>query len=240
MDRRAFLLSLLVPAVLPRRAAAGQRTPTPSQVEGPYYPPPAMRARRFPAESADLTRVGDTAAEGVRVLLLGRVVDLDGAPQGGARVEVWQTCHRGRYLHPADDWGSEIPQDPGFAYFGATETDGEGGFALLTVMPRRYPSGARREWWRPPHVHLKVRAGRRERLTTQLYFDDPLDPDNGWRHRAVQEVDRVLGVVPEAERHLLRVGLAPLDEAPPGFPQAREVTTWGPARVGAVEVVLGA
>lgn len=201
--RRQFLLGLLGVFGSPRLVlgAAGPLRPTPWQTEGPFHPSPAMRKRRFPTDlDADLTRVGDTEAQGTVLGLHGVVRSTDGEPLPDAHVEIWQTCHRGRYLHSADDTGSEIPPDPGFAYFGSTRTDADGRYAFLTVMPRRYPSGGQREWWRPPHVHIKVRAGRKERLTTQIYFDDPADPENDWKHRAIQEVDRLIARIPAARR----------------------------------------
>ncbi|MCO4772759.1 MAG: hypothetical protein KDA24_22195 [Deltaproteobacteria bacterium] len=244
MDRRTFLLALASTACAPHLArsvpASSERVPTPRQVEGPYYPPPAMRTRRFPGDlDADLTRVGEVEAEGVRLALLGRVRGLDGHPAPGVGVEIWQTCHRGRYLHPMDDWGSEIPKDPGFAYYGATKADAQGRFAFLTVMPRRYPSGAQREWWRPPHVHVKVTDGKKELLTTQLYFDDPTDPDNSWKHRAVQEVDRVLGSAPLAGRHRLILRLKPIEPGSDAAKMAARDTRWGVARAGTADIVLG-
>jgi len=187
---------------------------TPAQIEGPYYPSPRLRERLFPHDADNnLCQIPDQpAAEGRQVLIGGTVGDLAGQAVVGARVEIWQTCHRGRYLDPGDDYGSEIPVDPGFQYFGSCLSGEDGSYAFRTVMPRRYPSGGQREWWRPPHVHVKVWRENRDVLTTQLYFDDPLDPENGWKHRAVQEVDRLLGDVPAERRSELVCLLGPPDE----------------------------
>jgi protocatechuate 3,4-dioxygenase beta subunit len=182
-------------------------------MDGPFYPPKQLVRRRFPHADNDLCVVPDqTPAEGLRVLLGGRLKDLTGGPVPGVRIEIWQTCHRGRYLDPLDDYGAEIPMDPGFQYFGECLTDDQGTWAFRTVMPRRYPSGGRRRWWRPAHVHFKLLQQDRELLTTQLYFDDPADPDNAWKHRAVQEVDRVLRDVPRARRGELICRLGRLEE----------------------------
>jgi len=237
VDRRSFLAGLSLPLLVgwpaKERLPEGSLLPTPAQIEGPYYPPQGMRRRRFPTDlDHDLTRVGDATAQGTPVELRGTVRWVTAEPVGDALVEIWQTCHRGRYLHPADDWGSEIPSDPGFAYFGSATTDEAGVFAFRTVMPRRYPSGGQREWWRPPHVHVKVRHQGTELLTTQLYFDDPSDPDNDWRHRAVQEVDRVLAKIPRDRRADVIVPLAaaePIVGPPP---------PWGALRTGQVALVV--
>ena len=205
--RRQVLIGLLATvggARYAHGAISGPLQPTPSQTEGPYHPPPRMRKARFPEDlDHDLSRVGDTLAQGTVLGIHGLVRTVDGAALTGAEVQIWQTCHRGRYLHPQDDFGSEIPPDPGFAYFGSTATDAQGRYAFLTVMPRRYPSGGQREWWRPPHVHIKVRTADKDRLTTQIYFDDPADPENGWKHRTIQSVDRLIGNVDASRRHEL-------------------------------------
>ncbi len=226
------------------QASSGPLRPTPSQIEGPYYPPEAMRRRRFPRDlDHDLSRVGDTLAQGTVIGLYGQVVGLDGRPLAGARIEIWQTCHRGRYLHVGDDFGSEIPVDGGFAYYGATDTDAEGRYGFLTVMPRRYPSGGQREWWRPPHVHFKVTSGGRARLTTQIYFDDPTDPDNHWKHRAIQAIDRLIARIEESRRHELvceladpvAEDLAALQDAGLPAPDVRETRS---PRAGVFNVVV--
>ncbi len=182
---------------------------TPSQVEGPFYP-----GKKTRKAGNDLVVVpGAEPAEGVRVLLLGAVLQVGGAPVTDGWVEIWQTCHRGRYDDRWDDFGSEIPRDPGFAYRGACRLSADGTYAFRTVIPRRYPSGSSKEWWRPPHVHFKVFVAGKERLTTQMYFDDPLDLDNDWRHGAVQAVDRIIADVPMDRRWELVARLGPVDDA---------------------------
>ncbi len=187
-------------------ASAPGRLPTPGQIEGPFYPSRAELGRHYPdARDHDLVQIAGQPgrADGLQIYIVGHLVDHAGQPVGGAVIETWQTCHRGRYLHPEDDFGQNIPVDPSFQYFGRATADAEGRYAFRTVMPRAYPSGASREWWRPPHVHFKVSVGGRIRLTTQLYFDDPTDPDNPWKHRAVQAKDRLLSKVAEDRRHEL-------------------------------------
>lgn len=247
-DRRQVLRAAAAAAVagVVPSAQARPRHPvaTPAQTAGPFHPSAALLARRVGAAlDHDLTRVGDRRADGLRIALHGVVRDVAGTPLPKARVEIWQTCHRGRYLHAGDDFGSEIPQDPGFAYWGVDTTDDAGAYALLTVMPRRYPSGGQREWWRPPHVHLRVRVDGATRLTTQLYFDDPTDPDNDWRHQAVQAEDRILGGVPGPRRGELVVGLRPVGEdgfEPAGLERAIDEhdRVWGMPRLGRFDPIV--
>ena len=79
--------------------------------------------------------------------------------------------------------------------------------------PAAIRAGGQREWWRPPHIHLSLDAGEKRQLVTQIYFDDPLDPENAWKHGAIQEKDRLLGALSETERQALVCRLRAPDEA---------------------------
>jgi protocatechuate 3,4-dioxygenase beta subunit len=187
----------------PKYAAERLGLATPPQVLGPFYPRGGTLGSCYPSGlNNDLaTVVGQIPAEGLRMYLLGTLTD-EGEPVAGAKVEIWQTCHRGRYAHPDDEYGKEIPIDPGFQYYGTCVTDAAGDYLFRTVMPRRYPAGLpnQPEWWRPPHVHFRVHVNDEWRLTTQAYFRDGMDGDNQWNHIAVQEVDRLLDGLPEDRR----------------------------------------
>ncbi len=216
LTRRDLLLGAAAVVVSDPTAASTQvrLLPTPRQVRGPFWPRPAIRAQRFPLEhDLDLVVVaGSPPAEGTRVHLLGDVRNVAGEPLLGAVLEVWQTCDRGRYLHPGDRREEVGTHDPGFQYFGTGPVAADGTWALRSVMPRTYPATASRRWWRPPHVHFRVLLGPRVLLTTQLYFDDPMDPANATTHGALQEVDRLLRRVPGPRRHELITRLAPAEE----------------------------
>lgn len=137
-----------VPAV-----ARGLR-PTPAQSEGPFYPDLALEDA-----DADLLRNGNLRADGGEpALVQGTVVDVDGRPVRGAVVEIWQCDHRGLYRHSQ----SSGDRPMAFQGFGKTGVDADGSWRFRTIRPVPYPG-------RPPHIHLKVRLGSRELLTTQLY-----------------------------------------------------------------------
>jgi protocatechuate 3,4-dioxygenase beta subunit len=160
--RRRALCTLVAAALLPVGRASSQpnspvRSPTPSQPEGPFYP------KTFPADrDSDLTQVlGRTAkAQGTPLYLSGRVFTRDGKPLGNATVELWQCDVHGRYHHAGDDG---VPRDDNFQGYGAATTDAEGRYAFKTIRPVPYGG-------RPPHMHLRVRAGGRSVLTTQIYI----------------------------------------------------------------------
>ena len=182
--RRAALqtLALAVPALL--ATPAHSTTParlTPAQTEGPFYPvsPPADT-------DFDLLRQGGTAyAKGQPSWLDGQVRDTAGQPLSGAVVEIWQCDADGRYRHPGD--GDRA--DPDFQAFGRVVADAEGRYRFRTIRPVAY-SG------RTPHIHVKVKQGRRTLLTTQLYVAG--DPGNAqdflWCR--LSEADRAALTVP--------------------------------------------
>ena len=142
--------------------------PTPSQTEGPFYPV------ELPADSDfDLLRNGRlTYARGKPAWVEGYLLDVDGKPVKGAQVEIWQCDDSGRYHHPRDRGRA----DAAFQGFGRVTVDGEGKWRFRTIRPAPYTG-------RTPHIHLKVRLGRNELLTTQLYVEgDPGNPgDSLWR-----------------------------------------------------------
>ncbi len=141
--------------------AQGQRRPTPAQTEGPFYPV------ALPADSdADLLANGSLRyAKGQPAWVEGTLADASGRPLRGAVVEIWQCDQQGRYHHPGDGGRA----DPAFQGFGRASVDGEGRWRFRTIRPVAY--GAR-----TPHIHLKVRLGARDLLTTQLYVEG--DPGN--------------------------------------------------------------
>lgn len=154
-------------AWMARPRAAGAR-PTPRQAEGPFYPV------EMPADSdADLLRNGARVyRRGVEAWLEGRVTDTAGMPVAGALVEIWQCDHNGHYHHPGDGGRA----DPAFQGFGRSPVQADGAYRFHVLRPVRY-SG------RTPHIHVKVRLGERELLTTQLYVEgEPGNADDVlWR-----------------------------------------------------------
>lgn len=172
-----FLPTLLLPA----GAQQTGRRPTPSQTEGPFYPTEPPRDA-----DADLLRNGDQlAAPGQPAWVGGTVTDLRGRPLAGAQVEIWQCDHAGHYHHPGDGGRA----DPRFQGFGRVAADAQGAWRFRTLRPVAY-SG------RTPHIHLKVRQGSRELLTTQLYVEgDPGNARDGlWR--SLSAADRRALTVP--------------------------------------------
>ena len=183
--RRRLLVAALAagPALLlhAKPQASTGRRPTPAQTEGPFYPV------ELPADTDfDLLRNGSLAyPEGQAVWLEGTVTDPAGRPLAGAQVEIWQCDQAGHYHHPGD--GGKA--DRRFQGFGRVTVGQDGSYRFRTIRPAPY-SG------RTPHIHLKVRLGGREVLTTQVYVAGEPRNRADFLWNALDESERAALTVP--------------------------------------------
>lgn len=186
LRRRTVAAALVAAPALwlgPRAQPAASRRATPAQTEGPFYPVVLPRD-----SDHDLLRNGAlTYPEGPSAWIEGSVSDLAGKPVAGAQVEIWQCDHAGHYHHPGD--GDRA--DRRFQGFGRVTVGADGSYRFRTLRPVAYAG-------RTPHIHVKVKLGQRELLTTQLYVaGDPGNPrDFLWR--SLGEADRAALTVPFA------------------------------------------
>jgi protocatechuate 3,4-dioxygenase beta subunit len=171
---RAAAALIALPALALRARAQSARRPTPAQTEGPFYPV------ALPADSdADLLDNGPLHyTQGQPSWVEGTLTDTEGRPLRGGSVEIWQCDQQGHYHHPNDGGHA----DRAFQGFGRVAVDAEGRWRFHTIKPVAY-SG------RTPHIHVKVRLGGRELLTTQLYIEgDPGNARDGiWRHLSPED-----------------------------------------------------
>ncbi len=190
-NRRKLMTWLGVLLATP--ALARPLVSTPPQTAGPFYPdqPPLD-------DDADLTRVvgRDGVAQGDITDLSGRILDTDGRPMRGARVELWQCDATGRYHHPRDR-GANI--DLNFQGFGRTFCDDGGHYRFRTIRPVPYPG-------RTPHIHMAVFRDGAPPLVTQLYVEG--EPRNAG--------DFIFNRIPSERRHLVVAKFLP---APTGGAQ---------------------
>jgi protocatechuate 3,4-dioxygenase beta subunit len=136
-----------------------KRFRTPSQTEGPFYPD------NLPLDTDnDLLVVNDalTPAVGTITHLSGRILDSRGEPLRNHVIEIWQCDANGAYLHTKS--GNADQRDSSFQGFGRFLTSSTGEYYFRTIKPVPYPG-------RAPHIHVKVKKGDRELLTTQFYID---------------------------------------------------------------------
>ena len=156
--------SMLIDAINNRKPEGA----TESSVLGPFYQEGAPDYEN----GADLA---DETTGGERVLVTGKVVDLDGAPIPGAVLDIWQTAPDAVYA----------AQDPAgsFNLCGRITTGDDGRYRFRTRKPVSYtvpgdgPVGAMleaagRHNWRPAHIHFMLSAAGYETLVTQLFTDD--------------------------------------------------------------------
>ncbi|MDB5944907.1 MAG: putative intradiol ring-cleavage dioxygenase [Ramlibacter sp.] len=164
IQRRQVAAALVFAPIVWRSARAqnaAQRMATPPQTEGPFYPVSLPRDSDY-----DLLRNGAmTYGRGQPAWVDGSVSDTSGKPVAGAQVEIWQCDEAGHYHHPGDGGRA----DPAFQGFGRVTVGADGRYRFRTIRPVPY-SG------RTPHIHVKVKLGGRELLTTQLYVAG--DPNN--------------------------------------------------------------
>ena len=181
--RRVVASAALIacPAVWRAALAQGPARPTPSQTEGPFYPV------QLPADSdADLLAQGATRyAQGTPAWLEGTVVDTTGRALAGGAIEIWQCDVQGRYHHPGDGGRA----DPAFQGFGRAALGSDGAYRFRTIRPVQY-SG------RTPHIHVKVKLGSRELLTTQLYVEGDPGNERDFLWRRLSAEDRAAITVP--------------------------------------------
>ena len=169
MSRRRFLeLSstfggLVMLGDLNMLFAQSELARTEDQVLGPFYP-----ITRTLERDADLTHLRGrrASAKGQIIHLMGRVVNPQGKPLPGIKLEIWQANMHGRYVHVNDT--NPAPLDPNFQGYGVQVSDAKGQFRFKTIKPGAYPTGIG-DWSRPPHIHFSV-TGRHEALVTQMYF----------------------------------------------------------------------
>lgn len=148
-------------------AHASTTVATPRQSLGPFYP----YARELERD-ADLTTVrgGSGVAKGELTDLSGRVLDSNGRPLSGVRVELWQCNAFGRYHHPRDT--RDAPLDPNFQGYGVTVTGADGAYRFRTIKPVPYPG-------RTPHIHFRLAGDDVPLLVTQMYVaGHPLNDDD--------------------------------------------------------------
>jgi catechol 1,2-dioxygenase len=159
------------------------RVGSPAAIEGPFYlaGAPALQRPYVMPQRPD--------EQGEPFTFRGTVSSTEGAPLAGAELDIWHADAAGLYsnIHPGiPDWNLR----------GRLQTSEDGSFEVRTTLPPPYEipkhgptgrvlSGLGRHFFRPAHLHLKVRASDHEELTSQLYFagGEYLDDDvaNGVR-----------------------------------------------------------
>jgi protocatechuate 3,4-dioxygenase, beta subunit len=201
LTRRNLLrggLAVGASAFFARGAFAEELARTPSLTEGPFYPP------KLPLDTDnDLLIINDniTPAVGEITHLSGRVLSESGEPMRNIVVEIWQCDGKGVYLAQEDAEG----RDSNFQGFGRFLTSSTGEYYFRTIKPVPYPG-------RTPHIHVKLKKGGREFLTTQFFING--HPQN--RRDGIFQ-----GVGGPLDRELVTVDFNPIKESKIGELSAR-------------------
>ncbi len=204
-SRRLFLGTLAAGGAFftTRGLFAEEFARTPEMTEGPFYPD------KLPLDTDnDLIIVNDgiTPAVGEITHLTGRVISTSGSPVRDATVEIWQCDANQVYLHTGDSANKRDQQDRNFQGFGRFTTGSRGEYYFRTIKPVPYPG-------RPaPHIHVKVKKGGRELLTTQIMIA-------GHPGNAIDGVAQSAGGL--FERELLMIDFKPVPNTKTGELAAR-------------------
>jgi catechol 1,2-dioxygenase len=140
---------------------------TENTVLGPFYVPGSPQRARGESMLVD-------PDEGDRVVIRGRVTDIDGNPIAGATLDCWQNATAGFYAVQQPD--GQTPEN----LRGVYTTDEDGTYEIRTVRPVPYPipsdgpagdllKAHGRGWMRPGHTHMWVRADGFKDLITHVF-----------------------------------------------------------------------
>jgi catechol 1,2-dioxygenase len=150
----------------------GAEGSTENTVLGPFYVPDS------PARAKGESMLVDPD-DGDRVVIRGTVRDIDGQPIAGAVLDCWQNATAGFYA--VQQPGEQTPEN----LRGIYTTDADGSYEIRTVRPVPYPipsdgpagdllKAHGRNWMRPGHTHMWVRADGFKDLITHV-FDEETD-----------------------------------------------------------------
>jgi protocatechuate 3,4-dioxygenase beta subunit len=156
----------------------GTYTLSPKMTEGPYYPVTPQKEKDF-----DLTQLKGNKgkAKGEAIFVQGRIFDTKGNSLENITVDLWQCNADGRYSHPRDK--SKNPIDPDFQGWAIVPSGAKGEFNFKTIYPGNYGR-------RTPHIHFKFLKGKKELLTTQLFFpDEKLNQKDSIYRRTGKSID---------------------------------------------------
>lgn len=155
-------LSMLVDAINNRRPEAA----TENTVFGPFH-----------VEGAPVREMGDQICfdgKGESCLFIGRVIDIEGKPIEGARIDVWSDNAEGYY----DVQQPDI--QPKWNNRGVFITGADGHYSFVGIRPVSYPipddgpvgkmlANLGRHPYRPAHMHYMIRADGFQKLVTHTF-----------------------------------------------------------------------
>lgn len=184
-ERSEFILTSDVLGVSSLVDTINNRRPdgaTENSVLGPFYIAEAGELGEIPVIENGDDLIGERNKDGVPSYVRGQVRDSKGTPISGASLDFWQNAPNGLY----------DVQEPekGYNLRCRIVTGEDGRFSFTTTKPLPYTipldgpvaevlNYAKRNVWRPAHLHVRIEAPGYETLTTELFIDgdEYLDDD---------------------------------------------------------------
>lgn len=184
-ERSEFILTSDVLGVSSLVDTINNRRPegaTENSVLGPFYIAEAGELGEVPVIENGDDLIGERNKDGVPSYVHGQVRDAQGTPISGASLDFWQNAPNGLY----------DVQEPekGYNLRCRIVTGDDGMFSFTTTKPLPYTipldgpvaevlNYAKRNVWRPAHLHVRIEAPGYETLTTELFIDgdEYLDDD---------------------------------------------------------------
>lgn len=184
-ERSEFILtsdvlgvSSLVDTINNRRAAGA----TENSVLGPFFVAETEHLGPVPELDVGGDMIGERNRDGDRTYVHGVVRGANGEPVRGAELNFWQNGPDGLYDMQEPEKGYNLRC--------RMTTGADGRFSFTTTKPLPYTipldgpvaemmNVARRNVWRPAHLHVRVEAPGYQRLTTEIFNegDEYLDDD---------------------------------------------------------------
>jgi len=168
---------------------------TPRQTAGPFYP---VEWNGDVDNDLVVVRGEAARATGQVLHLRGRVLDVHGQPQAGARVEIWQCDFQGLYRHPGDQRSDRV-RETAFQGRGRALAAADGLYSFRTIRPVAYAN-------RTPHIHVRVETADRRSLVTQMYVEG----------EKLNSQDFLLNAIDAGRRQAVTVRLAAADDIETG------------------------
>jgi catechol 1,2-dioxygenase len=143
---------------------------TENTVLGPFYVPGSPQRAKGESMLVD-------PDEGDRVVIRGRITDIDGKPLAGATLDCWQNATAGFYAVQQPD--GQSPEN----LRGVYTADDDGTYEIRTIRPVPYPipsdgpagdllKAHGRNWMRPGHTHMWVRSPGYKELITHVFDEE--------------------------------------------------------------------
>lgn len=183
-ERSEFILTSDVLGVSSLVDTINNRRPdgaTENSVLGPFYISQEGELGEVPVVEPGCDLIGERNKDGIPSYVRGVVRDSAGKPVAGAQLDFWQNAPNGLY----------DVQEPekGYNLRCRMTTGADGRFAFTTTKPLPYTipldgpvavilEKARRNVWRPAHLHVRIDAPGFEKLTTELFVDGDEYLDN--------------------------------------------------------------